>query len=134
MPMAELLSALAMYNVTSWIRACIPRWTKVCIAIITATTKAIISATTTGTGATTTAPTADAPSAPLVMVGSVPVLTTPVAPTLAQLTATPQVQHGIKAVSAALSTAISGGGNSINFGSYAGKPIMYSPGIPRISS
>ena len=67
------------------------------------------------------APIASGPA--LVMVASVPVLTTPVAPTLTQLSATPQVQQGVQTVSTALTTASSGGGSvhdtlvSLNTGS-----------------
>ena len=52
--------------------------------------------------------------APLLMVGSVPVLTTPVAPTLAQLSATPQVQQGVQTMSTALTTTAAGGGGSVH--------------------
>ena len=50
----------------------------------------------------------------LMMVGSVPVLTTPVAPTLTQLSQTPQVQQGVQAVGAALTTSAASGGGGVH--------------------
>ena len=58
------------------------------------------------------APNAGGPA--LMMVGSVPILTTPVAPTLTQLSQTPQVQQGVQAVGTALTNSAASGGGGVH--------------------